>query len=161
MDTSGWRVLITGGGSGIGLRTAELLVADGARVTALDVDEAGLARAAALGDRVHDAARRRALARARWRTPWREAEEAMGGLDRVVNSAGIFRFSPFLDITEDDWRRMLDINLTGTFHGVPGGHPAAGRRGRRPDRQRRVGRGRARGRRTPPTTSRPSGAWSG
>ena len=114
MDTGGWRVLITGGGSGIGLRTAELLVADGARVTALDVDDAGLARAAALGDRVTtlrvDVSSREMVAEAVAR-----AEAAMGGLDRVVNSAGIFRFTPFLDITEADWRRMLDINLTGTF----------------------------------------------
>jgi len=107
-------VLITGGGSGIGLRTAELLVADGARVTALDVDDAGLARAAALGDRVTtlrvDVSSREMVVDAVAR-----AEAAMGGLDRVVNSAGIFRFAPFLEITEADWRRMLDINLTGTF----------------------------------------------
>ena len=44
-----------------------------------------------------------------------QAGTAMGGLDRVVNSAGIFRFSPFLEIIVEDWRRMLDINLTGTF----------------------------------------------
>jgi NAD(P)-dependent dehydrogenase (short-subunit alcohol dehydrogenase family) len=114
MDASGWRVLITGGGSGIGLRTAELLVADGARVTALDVDDAGLARVAALGERATtllvDVTSRDAVAEAVVR-----AEAAMGGLDRVVNSAGIFRFTPFLDITESEWRRMLDINLTGTF----------------------------------------------
>jgi NAD(P)-dependent dehydrogenase (short-subunit alcohol dehydrogenase family) len=114
MDPRDWRVLITGGGSGIGLRTAELLVADGARVTALDVDDAGLARAAALGDRVTtlrvDVSSREMVVDAVSR-----AEAAMGGLDRVVNSAGIFRFTPFLDITEADWRRMLDINLTGTF----------------------------------------------
>jgi 2-hydroxycyclohexanecarboxyl-CoA dehydrogenase len=115
MDTSGWRVLVTGAGSGIGLRTAELLVADGAHVTALDVDDAGLAQAAALGDRVTilraDVSSREAVTDAVAR-----AEEAMGGIDRVVNSAGIFRFTPFLEITEAEWRRMLDINLTGTFH---------------------------------------------
>ena len=76
MDTSGWRVLITGGGSGIGLRTAELLVADGARVTALDVDDTGLARGRARRRR-HDPARGRqtrdAVADAVAR-----AEEAMG-----------------------------------------------------------------------------------
>src|SRR6187397_267242 len=98
MEPRDWRVLITGGGSGIGLRTAELLVADGARVTALDVDDAGLARAAALGDRVTtlrvDVSSREMVADAVER-----AEAAMGGLDRVVNSAGIFRFTPFLDIT--------------------------------------------------------------
>jgi NAD(P)-dependent dehydrogenase (short-subunit alcohol dehydrogenase family) len=110
----GWRVLITGGGNGIGLRTAELLVADGARVTVVDVDDAGLERAAALGHLVTtlhaDVSSRDAVVDAVGR-----AEAAMGGLDRVVNSAGIFRFAPFLEISETDWRRMLDINLTGTF----------------------------------------------
>lgn len=114
MGMSDWKVLITGAGSGIGLRTAELLVEGGAKVAALDIDEAGLARVAGLGkgvttlrvdvcsrDGVHGAVAR--------------AEAAMDGLDRVVNSAGIFRFTPFLDISEADWRRMLDINLTGTF----------------------------------------------
>jgi NAD(P)-dependent dehydrogenase (short-subunit alcohol dehydrogenase family) len=114
MDTHGWRVLVTGGGSGIGLRTVELLVADGARVTAIDVDEEGLGRARALGDRVWtqqvDVRSRDAV-----EVAVAQAETAMGGLDRVVNSAGIFRFTPFLDIAESDWRRMLDINLTGTF----------------------------------------------
>lgn len=114
-DASGWRVLITGGGSGIGLRTAELLVADGARVTALDIDEDGLARARSLGDRVRvqrvDVRSREAVADA-----VAGAADAMGGLDRVVNSAGVFRFAPFLDITPADWSATLDINLTGTFH---------------------------------------------
>jgi NAD(P)-dependent dehydrogenase (short-subunit alcohol dehydrogenase family) len=115
IDAQGWRVLITGGGSGIGLRLAELLVADGAAVTALDIDEAGLARAGALGEGVRtervDVRSRDAVAAAVGR-----AADAMGGLDRVVNSAGIFRFSPFLDISPELWLRTLDINLTGAFH---------------------------------------------
>ena len=115
VDTSGWRVLVTGGGSGIGLRTAELLVAGGARVTAIDVDEAGLERARALGERVH-ARRVDVRARDEVASAVAEAAEVMGGIDRVVNSAGVFRFVPFLDITPADWAAMLDINLTGTFH---------------------------------------------
>jgi NAD(P)-dependent dehydrogenase (short-subunit alcohol dehydrogenase family) len=115
VDAAGWHVLVTGGGSGIGLRTVELLVADGAQVAALDIDEAGLSRARALGDRVHaitvDVRSRASVARA-----VALAADRMGGLDRVVNSAGVFRFSPFLDISPDDWDRTLDINLTGTFH---------------------------------------------
>ena len=115
VDTTGWRVLVTGGGSGIGLRTVELLVEGGARVTAIDIDAAGLANAAAFGDRVRtdrvDVRSRAAVAAA-----VAGAADAMGGLDRVVNSAGIFRFSPFLDISPADWQANLDINLTGTFH---------------------------------------------
>ena len=115
IDASDWHVLVTGGGSGIGLRLVELLAADGAAVTALDIDAAGLERAAALGGRVRtervDVRSREAVAAA-----VAGAADAMGGLDRVVNSAGIFRFSPFLDITVEEWTRTLDINLTGTFH---------------------------------------------
>lgn len=114
VDASGWRVLVTGGGSGIGLRTVELLIADGARVTALDVDDAGLARAAALGDRV-TALRCDVRSRAEVEAAVAAAEAAMGGIDRVVCSAGIFRFVPFAEITDDLWERTLDINLTGTF----------------------------------------------
>ena len=115
LDTTGWRVLVTGGGSGIGLRTVQLLAEGGAWVTALDIDEAGLERARGLGDRVQalrvDVRSRESVASA-----VAAAASAMGGLDRVVNSAGIFRFSPFLDIRPTDWSTMLDINLTGTFH---------------------------------------------
>lgn len=115
IDMTGWRVLVTGGGSGIGLRTVELLVEGGARVTAIDIDEAGLARASALGDGVRV---RRVDVRSREQVAAAVAEAAdvMAGLDRVVSSAGVFRFSPFLDITPADWAATLDINLTGTFH---------------------------------------------
>jgi len=115
VDMVGWRVLVTGGGSGIGLRTVELLVEGGARVTVIDIDEASLARAQALGDGVHT---RRVDVRSREEvaTAVAVAADVMGGLDRVVNSAGVFRFTPFLDITPTDWTATLDINLTGTFH---------------------------------------------
>lgn len=115
MDATGWRVLITGAGSGIGLRTAELLVAAGARVTALDIDEDGLERARRLGERV-TALRVDVRTRASVADGVAAAAASMGGLDRVVNSAGVFRFAPFGSITPDDWSATLDINLTGAFH---------------------------------------------
>jgi 2-hydroxycyclohexanecarboxyl-CoA dehydrogenase len=115
IDMTGWRALVTGGGSGIGLRTVELLVEGGARVTAIDIDEAGLARARALGAGVH-ALRVDVRSRDDVAAAVSEAADVMGGLDRVVNSAGVFRFSPFLDITPSEWTATLDINLTGTFH---------------------------------------------
>ena len=44
-----------------------------------------------------------------------EAATAMGGLDRVVNSAGVFRFVSLLDIGEAAWDQTIDVNLKGTF----------------------------------------------
>ncbi|MFN8619276.1 MAG: SDR family NAD(P)-dependent oxidoreductase [Chloroflexota bacterium] len=115
VDSTGWRVLITGGASGIGRRTAELVVEGGGRVVLLDRDAAGQEVADALGPAAAfvpvDVRSRAAVAAAVAR-----ADELLGGLDRVVNSAGVFRFSPFLDITPDDWAATIDINLTGTFH---------------------------------------------
>lgn len=109
-----WRVLITGAGSGIGLRTAELLVTEGASVAAVDVDGEGLDRVAALSSGVipfrldvRDAAAVRSTVDA--------AASALGGLDRVVNSAGVFRFEAVETVTEEGWDRTLDINLKGTF----------------------------------------------
>ena len=43
------------------------------------------------------------------------AAATLGGLDRLVNSAGVFRFESLLDITEAAWDRTIDINLKGTF----------------------------------------------
>jgi 2-hydroxycyclohexanecarboxyl-CoA dehydrogenase len=115
MDTTGWRVLVTGAGSGIGLRTAELIVEGGGRVAALDVHGAALTAAAALGDRVTthvaDVRSRPAVDAA-----IRAAVDEMGTLDRVVNAAGVFRFTPFLSITPEAWVRTIEVNLTGAFH---------------------------------------------
>lgn len=111
----GRRVLITGGGSGIGLETARLFVAEGARVGLLDRDEAALARttaemghgaAATAADVTDEAAVGEAVAR---------LAEALGGLDGVVNSAGISLWRPFLDTTFEDWRRIQAVNVDGPF----------------------------------------------
>ena len=45
-----------------------------------------------------------------------EAAAALGGLDILVNNAGIAQFKLFTDITDEDWRRMLDTNLSGAFY---------------------------------------------
>lgn len=46
-----------------------------------------------------------------------EAAEAFGGLDVMVNNAGIFRYEQFLDVTEDDLQQFLDVNVKGVFFG--------------------------------------------
>jgi meso-butanediol dehydrogenase/(S,S)-butanediol dehydrogenase/diacetyl reductase len=114
IDATGWRVVVTGGANGIGRRTVERIVEAGGRAVALDADEVALARLAAdlpsvvttVVD-VRDAAGVTAAIDG--------AGESLGGLDRVVNSAGVFRFESLLDITEAAWDRTLDVNLKGTF----------------------------------------------
>ena len=111
----GRRVLVTGGGSGIGLETARLFVAEGARVGLLDRDATALARATSdLGsgcstvtcDVTEAAGVGPAVAR---------VAEALGGLDGVVNSAGVSLWRPFLETSFEEWRRIQAINADGPF----------------------------------------------
>src|SRR3954470_13090466 len=107
--------IVTGGASGIGLATVECLIAAGWRVTALDRDEAALAKLrAAHGEKVRtgvldvtdEVAAEAAV---------NESANAFGRIDGVVNSAGIGLDKPALDTSVADFRKVLDINVTGTF----------------------------------------------
>lgn len=109
------RALVTGGASGFGLAIARQLVADGARVTLVDVAADLLDGAVAeLGDgasgdvcdvRDPTAVREVVLA----------AVERMDGLDTLVVSAGVIHVASLADVTEAEWDRTLDINLKGAF----------------------------------------------
>src|SRR5947209_1447618 len=107
--------IVTGGASGIGLATVECLLAAGWRVTALDRDEAALAKLrGAHGEKVRtgvldvtdEAAADAAV---------KESANAFGCIDGVVNSAGIGLDKPALDTSIAEFRKVLDINVTGTF----------------------------------------------
>jgi meso-butanediol dehydrogenase/(S,S)-butanediol dehydrogenase/diacetyl reductase len=110
------RVVITGGAGGIGTALAVRFLQEGARVVALDCDEAGLRRLqkelpglqAAFDVDVSDPDD---VSRAfdRLNVLW-------GGLDVLVNNAGISFRHPFLDIAPEEWRRVIDVNLNGVFY---------------------------------------------
>ncbi|MEI5135720.1 SDR family oxidoreductase [Streptomyces libani] len=116
----GRRVLITGAGSGIGQATVHRILAEGGRVVAADVDAAGLRitadRAAAEGadgrletvvlDVADEAAVRAGVA---------AAVAGLGGLDVLVNAAGILRAAHTHETGLDLFNQVLSINLTGTF----------------------------------------------
>ncbi len=106
--------LVTGGGSGIGRATAELLVQRGAQVVVADIDQdAGAATAAAIGAAfvATDVADDDAIA-----AMVAFAVERFGGLDWACNIAGIAPTpKPFVEHTIDDWQRTLTINLSGVF----------------------------------------------
>lgn len=107
-------VLVTGAGSGIGRRLAELLVARGERLIALDVSFSEEARAAlsAVGD-VHfeevDVRDGDAVT-----TAVNAGVAALGAPDLVINSAGVGLAKEFTETTEDEYRRIVDINLYGS-----------------------------------------------
>ncbi|MER6213976.1 MULTISPECIES: SDR family NAD(P)-dependent oxidoreductase [unclassified Streptomyces] len=114
----GRRVLITGGGSGIGQATVHRILSEGGRVHAVDVNEAGLKatadQAAAWGPRLttavldisDEAAVKEGVA---------AAVEALGGIDVLVNAAGILRSAHTHQTTLDFWNKVIAVNLTGTF----------------------------------------------
>jgi NAD(P)-dependent dehydrogenase (short-subunit alcohol dehydrogenase family) len=112
----GKRVLITGGASGIGAATAARFLQDGAQVCVLDRDPEGGRRiqeelpalsGVLVGD-VRDYAR--------VEEAFEEAVENMGGVDVVINNAGISIRHDFLDITPEEWERVISVNLTGVFY---------------------------------------------
>jgi len=109
------RILVTGGGGGIGLAIARRFVAEGAQVLVCDVDQAALDSACrempsllATPCDVADVAQIDAL--------FATLDERLGGLDVLVNNVGIGGPTlPADQLPSEDWQRVLDINLTGTF----------------------------------------------
>jgi NAD(P)-dependent dehydrogenase (short-subunit alcohol dehydrogenase family) len=115
---SGRRIAITGAGRGIGLATARELVARGAQVAIGDIDFAVAKEAAeSIGDRAVaiglDVSDRDSFAHF-----LDEAKESLGGLDVLVNNAGIMPIGPFLELSLPLARRALEINVLGVMTGT-------------------------------------------
>ena len=110
--------LISGGSRGIGEACARALVAEGASVVITDVlDEPGAALASSLGE----AARYLHLdvsSADEWEAAVAFTVESFGKLDVLVNNAGIANGSALQTFDPEQWQRILDINLTGTFLGM-------------------------------------------
>ena len=112
------RALITGGGSGIGQATVLRILEEGGRVVAADISESGLkdtvAKAVEHGERL-STVRMDVGDEASVQDGVAEAVEAAGGLDTLVNAAGILRSAHFVDTTLADFEKVVRINLIGTF----------------------------------------------
>src|SRR5579859_5285791 len=96
-------VLVTGGASGIGLATAQLLTARGAQVAVLDLVKAG-GFSSVIADVTDDEQVRTAVA---------EATGALGGLDILINNAGIGAAGTVEDNDDTQWRQVFDVNVFG------------------------------------------------
>jgi NAD(P)-dependent dehydrogenase (short-subunit alcohol dehydrogenase family) len=111
-------VAITGGARGIGKATAEALVRRGARVAIGDIDLA-LAEGTATGLGGGSVATRLDVSdRASFGAFLDEAERQLGPIDVVINNAGIMPTTPFVEESEDSFRRQIEINLIGVIHGT-------------------------------------------
>ncbi len=118
MTTSLQKVaLVTGAARGIGLAVAKRFLADGWRVALLDIEAALLREAvAALADPVNTLALDCDVSDSTGvRAAIAALGERFGRLDALVNNAGVAVFKPLLDTTDDDWNRVLAVNLTGPF----------------------------------------------
>ena len=114
-------ILISGAARGIGRATAELFLVRGWRVGMYDVDPVAVAEAAAGRESVvHGTLDVRDAAQ--WRTALTEFC-GDGGLDVLVNNAGVLSSGPFTETDLDSHRRMVDVNVTGVVNGAAEGHP--------------------------------------
>ena len=115
IDLSGQTAIVTGGAAGLGRGIAERLHEAGANVVIADIAEGeAIDTAALLGERalahrtdVADAGSVEAMVRA--------TIDTFGGVDVLVNNAGIYPFVPLTMMTEADFMRVIDVNLRGVF----------------------------------------------
>jgi len=109
------RVLITGGAGGIGKATARRFLEEGSQVAILDRDQDALARTTGELPELAGTVRADVSDASSVASAFSELKSILGGLDILINNAGISIRHPFLDITPDEWKRVIDVNLTGVF----------------------------------------------
>lgn len=111
----GRTALITGAARGIGHAIARRFADEGARLALTDIDGDGAAAAAATLGEGHLSAALDVADVAGSRVAIEGLIDELGQLDVLVNNAGFVRHTTAFDCTEEDWDRMVDVNLKGTF----------------------------------------------
>ena len=114
-ELNGKRVLITGAASGIGLATAQRFASEGAKVFFIDYNEKAAAQVMAenpqfVGCYCGDVSKEADINAA-----FEKMDGLLGGIDVLISNAGISIRSDFTDITYEQWKKVIDINLNGMF----------------------------------------------
>lgn len=110
------RVLVTGGVSGIGAATVARFLEEGSKVIIFDRDEAGCHRSQQENPGLERAIVADVSDATAVELAFAELDALWGGLDVLINNAGISIRHPFLEITAEDWSRVLQVNLNGVFY---------------------------------------------
>jgi Dehydrogenases with different specificities (related to short-chain alcohol dehydrogenases) len=118
MRLKGQRVFISGAADGLGLEMAQAFAREGARLLLMDID----------GDKAHAEAQRLAEAghdvrvcvgsvadAASVTAAFKHMDETLGGIDALINNAGIAAHMPTVDLALDDWNRVMDVGVNGSF----------------------------------------------
>lgn len=123
------RAIVTGGSRGIGLAIARAIVAESGKVMITGLDAGRLERAVQMLG--HGGATERASGaavdvrdRAAVKKLVEETVRKFGGLDLLVNNAGVGAFADVASMSDDDWARVIDTNLTGVFYCTRAAIPA-------------------------------------
>jgi NAD(P)-dependent dehydrogenase (short-subunit alcohol dehydrogenase family) len=124
VELDGKRALVTGAGRGLGQAIANLFAERGAKVALADIDGDAAERAAALigGGAIAIRCDVTNPDDVRGAIEWTVAE--FGGLDVLVNNAGIEIGKPLVEHTDEEFKRLFDINVTGVFYGIKYATPA-------------------------------------
>jgi meso-butanediol dehydrogenase/(S,S)-butanediol dehydrogenase/diacetyl reductase len=110
------RVLITGGASGIGAATAARFLEEGSQVCILDRDAAACEAVRHQLPGISEAIIADVTDLMQVEAALAEAVRAIGGVDVLINNAGISIRHNFLDITPEEWDKVIAVNLTGVFY---------------------------------------------
>ena len=114
-ELKGKRVMVTGAASGIGLATAQRFAAEGAKVFIIDCNRDALAKAMGdnplfAGSGVCDVSREEDVL-----SVFNKMDSELGGIDVLVSNAGISIRKDFVDISYEQWQKVININLNGMF----------------------------------------------